>query len=245
MSNPTAYIGMAAIFALRKQRRIMGLPDTRAGLSELFESVYKWRADEAVTQRMVLQLEAWKCVTITTDKYAGELFKLYAATADETLERLSDGGHADLVSKARSGGEAWFGRVFENKDFWADLHNDPLPEIAVDSAEQDPLDLIPASDRIVSRTDNQAEVEILHSDLKNLVDEIDTNNEVSVELGGNKEIIQGELKAADVLVSQPAFRLSRLSSLVLPVLRFLAEKFATGAIGEMAKRIIQALIGLM
>lgn len=137
-------------------------------------------------------------------------------------------------------------KVFNNQDFWSDLYNDPMPESVAeeDSTQKKASDEIPASDRIVLRSDNRPTVELIEADLRGLVDEIETNNEAGAELGEERELVTGELKAAETLLSQPAFRFARLSTLVLPVLRFLVEKFATGAIGEMAKRLIAAIFGL-
>lgn len=244
MSSATAYLAVATMFALRAGAPL-SLPGTRPELIELLENRYGWRVDPPALEKLIRQLDAWGCITIIEDKYAGELLRMYAARTDESLEIVAGFGHQELVTKARSGGVDWFKRVFHNQNFWDDLHRDPVAEAEDVEIERTEIDsLVPASDRVVTLTDNRREIEILHLDIKGLSEEISSNNEASIDLGEEKEIIKGELAAAEVLVSQPSFRLARLTALVLPALRYLAEKFASGAIGELAKRIITALAEL-
>ena len=246
MSEPTAYLAVAAMFALRAEASKRSLPKTRTEFAEIITDLYKWKIDEVAIEKIVRQLQVWDLITVVEDRYAGETLRLYGAKTDDALTHVSELGHKQLIGNARTGGADWFSRVFSNQQFWDDLHHDPMPQIlSVEITDFAEAEIIPASDRIVTADDNRREVDILQSDIKSLVEEIKTNNEASIELGDEKDLIAGELQAADIIVSQPAFRLARLLSLVLPALRFLADKFASGAIGEMAKRIIAALVGLV
>lgn len=247
-NQASAYLALATMMALRNISA--ALPSTRYELSIVLEKrypgIYENRGADEVVDWAVRQLESWDLITIIKDKYAGETLRLYGAKTDEALSDVSALGNQELVTKARVGGVDWFNRVFSNEQFWRDVQDDPPAEIADEETATGPAEeFVPASDRIVSRSDNRVQLEVIQSDMRGLTDEIETNNEISVELGDEKEIIKGELSAADTLLDQPSFRFSRLTSLVLPALQFLADKFAAGAIGEMAKRIISAIIGLI
>lgn len=245
MSNPTAYLALATMFALKTAASSGALPSNRAELIELLEVRYNWKITPEAVDKIIRQLRAWDCIVVIEDKYAGEMLRLYGARTDEALERAAQAGHQELIVNAKAGGADWFKRVFTSQNFWDDLHRDPLPEVpSAEPVKSDSDTVAPASDRIVTLADNRREIEILQSDIRGLSEEVSTNNEVSVELGDEKDLIKGELDAAEVIVSQPSFRLARLAALVLPALRFLADKFASGAIGEMAKRIIAAILGL-
>jgi hypothetical protein len=244
MITPTAYVTLAAIYALRN---VSGaLPTNRVEFAQVVEDRYKWKIDEQTIDKIVRQLNGWGFIEIIEDKYAGEMLKLFGARSDEALSELHNLGLGQLVSNARSGGVQWFVKIFNNKDFWNDLYHDPLIEPTLTAADTnlESLDAIPASDRVVTRGDNKAAVELIEADVRSLVEELESSNEIGAELGEERDVITGELKTAETLLSQPAFRVSRLYALVLPVLRFLADKFAAGAIGEMAKRLITALFGL-
>lgn len=244
MSSPTAYVAIAAVSALRALNSFTDLPSSKRDLLAFLNSTYSQKFEDHQIEKVIRQLQAWDCVTVIDDKYAGQVIQFYRSTLDKSIGRLRELGHEDLLEGAAISRGTLFLKVFENKSFWEDFDNDPISQPLVTEEITDLVSHVPASDRIVLRSDNQPELDVLHADIGALSNEICTNNEVSVELGDEKDLIQGELKAADTLISQPIFRLSRLTNLILPALRYLAEKFASGAIGEMAKRIIGALIGL-
>ena len=103
---------------------------------------------------------------------------------------------------------------------------------------------VPASDRIVSRKDNQELFEQITADLATIETVMATDNEVGAVLGDERDLIQGEFAAAKELVKQPRFRLRRAVELLIPALRYLAEKFSGAGIGEAAKHLIKLLIEL-
>lgn len=102
----------------------------------------------------------------------------------------------------------------------------------------------PASDRIVSRSHNQAKIEKLVDGLAGLESEIEKSNEVAVALGNEKEIILGEIAATKTLTIAPTFRLQRLLTLIVPALKFIAEKFSGSALSEAAKQLIKLIFSL-
>jgi len=110
------------------------------------------------------------------------------------------------------------------------------------AAENEPTAI--ASDRIVSFSDNQLEIAAIRSEIALVREEIRGNNEAGSELGDAREVIDLELEIADEILSKKSFRLKSLVGWLLPALRYLADKFASGAIGEAAKKLISLLISL-
>jgi hypothetical protein len=249
MNSATEYLAMALLLALRAATGSRGLPRNREGVAKEFSDRYGLNVDQSMILKMLLTLEKAEFLTITDDRYAGESLRFFNISTDDALRRNLPEHWKELFSKGRTGGVPWFDDVLKNDGFWDDLARDPLPEIIsieeeIDSSDIDIVYDIPASDRIVRIGDNQSTIDLLSADLRAISEEIRESNEASVELGEEKEIISSEIIAAETLISQPSFRVSRLYGLILPALRFLADKFASGAIGEMAKRIILLLLGM-
>lgn len=108
-----------------------------------------------------------------------------------------------------------------------------------------PIGGVPASDRVVLRSDNQDALQRVTEQIDIICDEMSSSNEIGDALGTDKEVLQGELAASKKLASAPAFRLQRLLGLILPCLRYLSEKFSGAAIGEAAKQLIKLLMDLL
>ena len=104
---------------------------------------------------------------------------------------------------------------------------------------------IPASDRVVLRSDNQKLIDDIEVELDKIETELAKNNEIGDALGGERDVLVGEIEASKVLAKAPSFRLSRLISLMVPALRFLAEKFGGTVVGEAAKHLMKLLFGLI
>lgn len=103
---------------------------------------------------------------------------------------------------------------------------------------------VPASNRVVSKSDNRDAFDAISADLETIEAEIASDNQVGAQLGDDRELIIGEISAAKELVKQPRFHLSRIAELILPALKYLSEKFSGAAIGETAKHLIKLLLEL-
>jgi hypothetical protein len=103
---------------------------------------------------------------------------------------------------------------------------------------------VPASDRIVSRSDNQQQIEEIAAGIDELVVELKQDNEVGAALGDDRDLIISEANASKELVRGDRFRVARLAQLLVPALKFLADKFGGGAIGELAKRLVSLIVAL-
>jgi hypothetical protein len=107
-----------------------------------------------------------------------------------------------------------------------------------------PVASIPASDRIVTRHDNQGILSELELGLDQIVAEIEKDNEVGAALGDERDLLIAEAEASKTLISRSAFRLARLVGLLVPALKYIADKFAGAAIGQAAKNLIELLMRL-
>jgi hypothetical protein len=103
---------------------------------------------------------------------------------------------------------------------------------------------VPASDRVITRKDNLPAVEEIETQFGSIQSSLAADNEVGNALGDEREMLIGELAAAETLTKSKKFRLSKLLSLILPALKFLSEKFSGAAIGEAAKKLVNLLLGL-
>jgi hypothetical protein len=102
----------------------------------------------------------------------------------------------------------------------------------------------PSADVILSRFSDPAIHSELNSQIGELKRELETSNSVAAVLGDDRDLITEEVDVAVQFAAKDRLRVARLQALILPTLRFLAEKFAGQAIGELAKRLVQFLIGL-
>ena len=115
-----------------------------------------------------------------------------------------------------------------------------LDEYAVDKSPS-----IPASDRLVSRSDNLKPINLIKSGLEELSTLVQsTDNEVGDKIGDQREVIAEEISFAKRAVASPRFRLESLIGWLKPVLTYLADKFAGGAIADVAKRLLELLLTL-
>jgi len=99
-------------------------------------------------------------------------------------------------------------------------------------------------DDVINASDQKERIEKIRHALDEIEKELRENNAISDQLDGEeKDLLAGEVAAAQVLAGRGKFRLSRLIALIVPMLRFLGEKFAGSATGELAKQLMHLLIG--
>jgi DNA-binding PadR family transcriptional regulator len=107
-----------------------------------------------------------------------------------------------------------------------------------------PPSAIPASDRIVSRQDNQPAFDEISRELDEVIDALQTDNEIGAALSDEKEILLAEVKAGKELTQPGRFNLQRFAALLIPALKFISEKFAGAEIGEVAKHLFNLIMKL-
>lgn len=145
----------------------------------------------------------------------------------ETYARIDQKGYA-LVESELQDSDSFYSQYALTGDDWL-------------SGQKFTVGGIPAADRVVSKYDNQAELEAIVENLEAIVDELDENNEIGAELGDEKELLKAEIEAGKSLTQNDKFRLRSLVAVLQPALKFLSEKFAGSAIGELAKKLIALL----
>src|SRR5690606_20906012 len=140
-------------------------------------------------------LERYGFIQITNDDYAGDyITPLSGWGVSYRLNKIKDADPKSGLLFALDRGSKLLNRAFSNEKFWTDLDSEieHTPDEPANAAEAD-NDEIPASDRVVKRSDNRVEIEVLEADIRSIVEEIDSSNEIGAELGEEKEVISGEL----------------------------------------------------
>lgn len=129
--------------------------------------------------------------------------------------------------------------LFALTDYGISRAEDLIEERGIEIEAYEPA---PEVDEILSRLHHPEKFAQVSQGIAELANEVRKNNSLDEETGGNADLIEGELKAADALLEGGRIRVTRLKALILPTLRYLAKKFADQSIGEVAKRLIALLL---
>ncbi len=123
-----------------------------------------------------------------------------------------------------------FGRIFiENA----------LADIADHGFERS---LLPASDRLVSSSDNQEAYDQSILSLDELSKELESSNEAGDVFGDNREIVESEISALRRLITGARVRAEPTLAYAKKCLGWIMEKAGIATIGELAKRALTHLI---
>ncbi|MEZ5656182.1 MAG: hypothetical protein R3E04_09900 [Sphingobium sp.] len=185
-------------------------------------------------------LIAGNAVVYDGDEFTDRWFKLIPANKQNIIDRLLKDSAANSLIK-KLGPEA-LNRAIQK--ITSDIEDDVKVEKDLSSLSF--LESIPAADRIVTRNDNLEKI----SEAEKILDDINgiissSSNEVGDAIGHQREIIEGEIAHAQNVLKSPRFRISSLIGWLAPVLRYLSDKFAGGAIADAAKRLLELLITLV
>ena len=113
----------------------------------------------------------------------------------------------------------------------------------IEVAEELHSQFFETSSDIVDVSSQRNRIEEVRTLLDQLETELRENNEISSSLESDeKDLLVGEVAAAQVLAGRERFRLSRLIFLIMPMLKFISDKFAGAAIGELAKQLMKLLL---
>ena len=172
------------------------------------------------------------------DDVGGSFTKLnYTAVNKFVSQQLAD--PSNFIFRYSQVGQPLLARIVER------LGNVEIQEGSDIPTTTDPFESVPASDRIVRRSDNEPLVLEIRNDIEEIRKALREDNEIGADLGDEREIVDLELEIADTVLQRPRFRLKSLLNWLLPALSFLAEKFASGAIGEAAKQLVDLLLKLI
>jgi hypothetical protein len=100
----------------------------------------------------------------------------------------------------------------------------------------------PASDRIVSRSDNQTAYDQAVNTLDQLKSELITSNEAGDALGDDGDIAVAEVSALSRIIAEARVRADSTLSFARKCLAWIAEKAGAASVGELAKRALGYLI---
>jgi len=168
------------------------------------------------------------CFSELADDFAGKYYQLVPNQIGPFRQQVLVN---DVISQQASaiGEERYFGDVFA---------------AFVDRSTEEPtvagLGLsVPASDRVVTLSDNQ----VPYFELKTteIIDVVSNQNQIDNE-PGLREIILGQLKAGRELLRAGSFSLYIFQLTLLDTLRFLAKRYEKEAIGALAAALIGELL---
>jgi len=186
------------------------------------------------------------------DSYTGEFWKLDVTAKDNTINSYLNtdsisirvgrlGNSARLIALSRVADELrWPEAAVTDEEDEIDAENTSTISAAP------PEDwMIPASDRIVSRTDNLPQIDEIHEAIGTIRRELAQDNHVGDTMGDDREVVDSELQVAEQVVESSRFRVRSLMGWLLPALRYLAEKFTSSAVSEAAKHLWNLLVSLL
>ncbi|WP_397505874.1 hypothetical protein [Qipengyuania sp. R86523] len=102
---------------------------------------------------------------------------------------------------------------------------------------------IPASDRIVNRTDNQDLADQAVASLADLRDELSSqSNEIGEAFGDDREIAINEIEQLSSMVEKPRIRVNSILAYARRSLSWIAEKAGGASVGDLAKRALAIFI---
>lgn len=230
MVDPVEYLAAAIILAVQDDTNT-ALPDNIQRVTSLLRDVFDITIGRDELWKAIRKLEEWSLVTVIDDEYAGEMLNLYRSRV-----LRYEGAPSHTVEKALSGGVQWMGRVLGNDRFWSDFQTS---DQGSDMNVQGDQSVAPASDRVVSFSDNQ--IDDLEGQASEVIRAVEAQNQIADE-AGLREILLGQLKAGRELIRAGSFKLYIMQITLIDALHFLAKRYEREAIGGLAAALITALV---
>ncbi len=249
MTKPSEYLAVATILALQEMDQSNnGLPAHVDELQILVENIYQISLKSSRIAIILNRLQHLGMLEVVRDSYAGHLIHIKKSLFETSSDKIIQILDPHVIKAVAIGGNSLFQRVFSNPEFWTNLE-DEIESSHLDLETQSHLEyksIIPAADRLVRRDDNQPTLTEIKSKLSELSILIGSqDNEVGDKIGDQRDVIVKEIELAEQVISEPRFRFASLIGWLAPVLRFLADKFAGGAIAEAAKHLLELILTLV
>ena len=176
---------------------------------------------------------------LSNDNFASEIIETkhsFSLIPGQKTEYEVRTGRFKITTKGRKRVDEWeddfYEHVQSNLSAKKLIENSP---IWIGEAAETPPDIqdnkIPGSDRFVSRSDNQTDVDHLQSKVKELIREVEENRENDFP---EKEGVLGELATIELQLCQPQISVPLMQTLFEQSVAWLAKKFAEVAIGQIA-----------
>jgi len=197
-------------------------PDTAAQIAEHFEKKYDHSIDIALANRILEELSRLEFIGLTIDKYAGELIEFDQDKFNSRYDSLSKENQKVFIS-IHSQALDFYERAISNEKLWKDLSLET--DSGALSEDRGALDRIPASDRIVTISHNSEDGQVLALSLTQIIDDLEKNNSIAAEAGGDRERLLAEAKASRELLRGETISSDKLKFLVLRFFEEIAKKF--------------------
>ncbi|MBD8618091.1 hypothetical protein IFT67_04075 [Sphingomonas sp. CFBP 13728] len=182
---------------------------------------YKVSFDAHAVDLILRQLSKWKMANIVDDEYAGELIQLGRARSDEAWDEAD----SVILGRAWEGGGGWFDRVFRNEKFWSAVEHELTDNLGAPIVTEPVNDPVPASDRIVTISHNSPEGTLIVSAINTALLDLDQNNLIAAEAGGERERLVAEGKASIELLKGERIKRGALIEVVWKFLKEIMSKF--------------------
>ncbi|MCF8469945.1 MAG: hypothetical protein K9G30_04115 [Parvibaculum sp.] len=151
-----------------------------------------------------------------------------------TMGGGSDGGLG--FSMTQSG-------VEEAEELEEELINDGEIDEITPSSVTDSRDDIPAADRLVRLDDNKPAFEKLQHDLIELFDALKANEQETNLSDEDRLFLIGQLDSARRMIeASPVVTISGLTEVLIPPIRFIADRVTAGIIGNKATELLNILV---
>lgn len=234
MSEPGDYLAAAIAIEMMSPHTVV---ESRPDIVAIFQNNYGISLTDNQANILIGKLAAWRGISISSDKYAGETIRISRSILEKTLEGARDvGGGNAVLNNVRLNGKPWLTRVFSNSAFWTDLEGEAVvASVPENTSGED----IPASDRTVTLNHNQFTA--IDGPVEELIVALDADNGIPDELGLREKIL-GQIRAGRELLRAGVFdgHLFYLSMVV--GLKLLIEKYKDHIVGALASKLLDAII---
>ncbi|RYE63808.1 MAG: hypothetical protein EOO83_02955 [Oxalobacteraceae bacterium] len=190
-----------------------------------------------IVDRHMRQMREAGVLSVDGDEYTGEFLHFEVSNKDSYVKaKIDESGVGERLE--RLGADALFNALKRAavEEGWA------LPDQRDDSPESEAITenaQAPASDRIVSFSDNQ--ITELDEQTSEVIRVVEGQNQLDGQ-PGLREIIVGQLKAGREFIRAGSFKLYFLQITLLETLQYLAKRYEKEAIGGLAAALITALL---
>lgn len=237
MTSKLDYIA-GAIVSSGRERGIGFKLDTLSSIESILSVDYKLNLNESQIISLLGRLKELDLTIFGIDEYAGIFFynDLIKPLAEQS-EKVPNNSEFSIFRKSRYWKRPVLKKVFDNDRFWDDLNREISEK--KDKKELENESNVPASDRIVSLSDNQrVELEISSSEL---IAEVEKSNGIDGD-PTFRQIVLGQLKAGREMIRAQIFSAELMRLIMMDTLKSLIKKYEGHAIGAAAATLMELLI---
>ncbi|MBJ6123108.1 hypothetical protein [Sphingomonas mollis] len=261
------YVALALVADLRVERDYFSdKPEDFSGdidqLKAKAEEILRFPISDYMLQQVVRTLADCKLIRITDDHFSGTFIKIKASNLGKFVENaklelgqaVNESDELSIITKPSDYpnasalqkhelfedydelGPAWLNRALDGLRKQVEQAGS-LDAIASQSVVKETK--VPASDRVVTFSDNQ--VTELDEQTTAIIDAVSAQNQIDG-VPGLRELVLGQLKAGRELLRAGSFRLYLIELTLIETLRMLVKRYEKEAIGGLASALIAVLL---